>query len=109
MYNYNYILNYKQYDDDDKYREEFCKLFYINNYNHETIISSIRLLYETYKNNSQFIELVQFAKNKFSEEEDVYAFMFLFSWDYLENLHKCLNELRSNNIISKELILNTCK
>ena len=109
MYNYHYVLNYKHYDNDDKYREDFCKLFNIDSYNHETIMNIIKSLYETYKDNPQFIELIQFSKDKFNEDDDDIAFMYLFSWDYLENLHKCLNELKSHNIIPKDLILNTCK
>ena len=102
MYKYKTIVDYKKDDDDDLYRTQICEVFNMENYNHEQIIGNIKQIYKKFYKNEQFIDLIDFAKTKFEEEDVIYAFMFLFSWDYFELLHLCLNYLNNNNIIACE-------
>lgn len=102
MYNYNAVIDYKKSDEDDLYREQICVVFGVEKYDHDVIIDCIRSIHLKYLRNESFKELIKFSKIKFQEEETIYAFMYLFSWDYFELLHLCLNDLNNNDIIAPE-------
>lgn len=104
MYNYNMILNYKTFENDDQYQIQFCKLFNIQEYDDTIIMNSIDELFDKYKSNIYFKKLIQMAKQLFNTEDDNFAFVYLFSWDYLYDLHNCLNELNNNSTINDELL-----
>lgn len=102
MYTYNAVIDYKKSDEDDLYREQICLVFGVDEYNHDVVINCIRLFYRKYLHNESFTELIEFAKTKFQEDEPIYAFMYLFSWDYFELLHLCLNDLNNTDNIAPE-------
>lgn len=95
MYNYNAIVDYKKYDEDDIYRQQICQSFNIDNYNHDIIMETITNIYEKYKNNNDFMQIINHSSKLYNEEEDLYSLMYLFSWDKFEVLHKCLNDLNN--------------
>jgi hypothetical protein len=99
MYNFKNIVCYKSNDDDDVYRNQLCKSFHLIEYQHEAIIETVKEIFNTYQENEHFERIIVFAVDKFNEPEKLYAFMYLFSWDYFENLHKCLHDLSSLNTI----------
>tara|TARA_B100000963_G_scaffold301403_1_gene274046 strand:- start:9 stop:341 length:333 start_codon:yes stop_codon:yes gene_type:complete len=99
MYNFKIQVNYKDSDNDDIYRTQLCKCFDVEEYQHEIFMSTMKEIFETFRNNSHFNKLVKFAVSKFGEPEELYAFMYLFSWDYFELLHKCLIDLENTHAI----------
>jgi hypothetical protein len=104
MYNYRAVIDYKKSDEDDIYREQICLVFGVDQYDHEVIIDGIRSIHSEYSRNESFVDLIKFAKIKFQEDESIYAFMYLFSWDYFELVHICLNDLNNTQIIAPENI-----
>lgn len=102
MYDYDAVVMYQHSEDDDVYRQCICDTFKIKDYDHALIMTTIKELYSKYKNCKDFQILLTYAR-KF-DEESFYAFMYLFSWDYFEQLHKCLYELSKTGSISPELL-----
>ena len=104
MYQFNTVVDYKKSEDDDLYRNQICEVFQLDEYNHEIIIKCIYVIHQKYFSNDSFSQLLKFAKIKFQEDDSIYAFMYLFSWDYFELLHTCLNDLNNTQLIAPENI-----
>ena len=49
-----------------------------------------------YKDNLEFINLIEKSKKKYNEEVSIYAMMFLFSWDNFDLFHNCLRCFNDN-------------
>jgi hypothetical protein len=104
MYKYETNISYKHSEDDDIYRKQLCIAFDINDYEHEIIMNTIKFIHDIYENNEDFQRIIEFSSKQFNESEGIYAFMYLFSWDYFEHTHKCLKNLHENNCIDSDNI-----
>tara|TARA_B100001057_G_scaffold500802_1_gene617920 strand:+ start:8760 stop:9116 length:357 start_codon:yes stop_codon:yes gene_type:complete len=117
MYNYFTNLTYRNYDDDEIYRQELLNCFNLEEYT-DDINLKIKKLYEIVKEHYSII-LQELKKNKkiafFKIEDDFLYFTFLFSWDYFYENHEFIKSIysKSNNyektkteLISKLTILN---
>ena len=101
MYNYNIIVNYKNSSSDDQYRICFCDVFTMPQYDNDIVLKTINEVFSKYKDNDDFKKIIEFAQRKFNEDE-LHSFMFLFSWDSFEILHKCLIDLNNHQQITAE-------
>ena len=110
MYNYSIITTYLDIRDekqDTQYRKELLDVFNIEQYDHQTIMQSMKIIFEKYKLHNQIINILQtLIKNetKFPIELDQEtAFMMMFSFENFYFFHKALGELERNENINNEL------
>ncbi len=62
MYNYSIITTYLDIEDekqDTQYRKELLDVFNIKQYDHQTIMQSIKILFEKYKVHNQVVNILQ--------------------------------------------------
>lgn len=114
MYNYTLQVKYKNNDDEDQnYRNLLLNAFYLEQYDNDIIMNKMKLIYDIIKNNDKIKSIIQLLKKyKYSSifiindnEPELYL-IFLFSFEYFDLFHKCLQELHFNNTIT-ELSYNT--
>ena len=99
MYNSKLNVSYKQCDDDDVYRKQWCAAFFCEDYNHDVFLAAMKSIVDLFIANEKFKKMITFSKETYQENEDVYALMYLFSWDHFEHLHVCLQDLYSKGDI----------
>ena len=110
MYDYSANLSYANLDikkSDTMYKKEFLNLFGLELYNGEVIMKSIFELNEKYKDNEKLSTILNKAKNHkiismFSDGNIINLYFLLFSYDYMNLFHKCLQELNLNGDITDE-------
>ena len=95
MYNFSINVDYKN-DDDESYRNFFTKVFNISTYNDEVIFKTLNWIISEYSENENFMELIQMSKTKYNESENIYALMYLFSWDHFDLFHLFLQSIKNN-------------
>jgi hypothetical protein len=109
MFDYNFETTYQSINDekksDDQYRLDLLRFFMLENYSDEEMASKTNLLYDTYKDNAQFKEILQckikhFKRLPFEMDEHISLIMLL-SYENLHMFVKCLGDLHKNNVISK--------
>jgi hypothetical protein len=101
-YNSKYICSYKELDDDDKYREDILNIFHLTEYNDSIIEDHIEELFNKIKDNKIIISCCQHLANKIFSSDLVYGFIFLYSFEYLYLIHKCVCELLEDGFIKSE-------
>ncbi len=117
MYNYLTKLTYRDFENDEIYREELLKCFNLDEYT-DNINSEIQKLYEIVKEHYPSI-IESLKKNKkfaiFNITDDFLYFTILFSWDYFFENHEFIKSIlnKSSNyekiktdLINKLTILN---
>lgn len=102
MYNFNTKVSYTNEDSDDVYREQLCEAFNTTEYDQDMYFKVMKEIIEQFGENRVFKQIIQFSKEKYQEDEDIYALMYLFSWDHFENLHTCLFDLFTTGSIQEE-------
>ena len=109
MYNYSINTTYLDIEDekqDTQYRKELLDAFNIEQYDHQTIMQSMKIIFEKYKLHNQIINILQtlIGKLKFPIELDQEtAFMMMFSFENFYFFHNALGELERNENINMEL------
>lgn len=131
-YNTNYLCKYKNVDEinnyknisktinndidididieNELYRLDLLNIFNINSYNDSKITSTIDNIYEQFIENNQNIQITKFrnimksVSKLFMSTDEKFGLTILFSYEYLDNTHKCICELiQTNNINEKTL------
>ena len=107
MYNYNHEVTYNFIDDREqnkKYKQDILDSFNQKNYNFDTIIKIQEDLFDKFKNNEKFNNLLEYLQEnqtlipaKLPLKTCVTLF---FSYDYFYLFHKCLKDMFNNNKIS---------
>ena len=109
MYNYTLQVKYKNNNDEDqKYRKLLLDAFHLEQYDNDKIMNKMKLIYDIIKNNDKIKSIIQLLKKyKYSSifiindnEPELYL-IFLFSFEYFDLFHKCLQELHFNNTITE--------
>jgi hypothetical protein len=109
MYNYTLQVKYKNNDDEDQnYRKLLLDAFHLDQYDNDKIMNKMKLIYDIIKNNGKIKSIIQLLKKyKYSSifiindnEPELYL-IFLFSFEYFDLFHKCLQELHFNNTITE--------
>ena len=109
MYNYTLQVKYKNNNDEDQnYRKLLLDAFHLEQYDNDTIMNKMKLIYDIIKNNDKIKSIIQLLKKyKYSsifiindDEPELYL-IFLFSFEYFDLFHKCLQELHFNNTITE--------
>jgi len=109
MYNYSINLTYFNLPDekqDTQFRKELLDVFGVPEYHHKTIMATIDTIYNTYKNNKQFVNILNEVKNncRFPFELDqATAFTMMFSFENFYFFHNALGELERNSKINDTL------
>ncbi len=116
MNNYNYMYNYsinttyldiEDEKQDTQYRKELLNVFNISEYRHDTIMQSMKTIFEQWKDNKQIIEIIKTLSDNETtfpiELSQETAFMMLFSFQNFYFFHKTLCELERNSKIPPEL------
>ena len=109
MYNYSLNVNYKNTNkEDDDYRSLLFKAFNLEQYDNDKIMKTNKMIYDTIKDNLKIKSIINLLKKyKYSsifiidDNEPELYFVFLFSFEYFDLYHKCLQELHYNNAISE--------
>lgn len=83
------VLNYET---DEEYRDQFLSLFDLCEYKTEDIESKIKRLYDRLIIEPKFEELFRRAANLFLSEDSEIGIGALFSYDYLKDFIKCVND-----------------
>jgi hypothetical protein len=109
MYNYTLQVKYKNNNDEDQnYRKLLLDAFHLEQYDNDKIMNKMKLIYDIIKNNDKIKSIIQLLKKyKYSsifiindDEPELYL-IFLFSFEYFDLFHKCLQELHFNNTITE--------
>jgi hypothetical protein len=109
MYNYTLQVKYKNNNDEDQnYRKLLLDAFHLEQYDNDKIMNKMKLIYDIIKNNDKIKSIIQLLKKyKYSSifiindnEPELYL-IFLFSFEYFDLFHKCLQELHFNNTITE--------
>jgi hypothetical protein len=110
MYNYSIITTYLDIRDekqDTQYRKELLDVFNIEQYDHQTIMQCMKIIFEKYKLHNQVINILQTLienETKFPIELDQEtAFMMMFSFENFYFFHKALVELERDENINNQL------
>jgi len=110
MYNYSINTTYLDIEDekqDTQYRKELLNVFNISEYRHDTIMQSMKTIFEQWKDNKQIIEIIKTLSDNETtfpiELSQETAFMMLFSFQNFYFFHKTLCELERNSKIPPEL------
>ena len=107
MYNFDFILTYKDPSNNDNseelYRKEFLNVFNLETYDEKIINNELDNLYYSQKSVFDVI-LKYFSENhKFPIElTPEQCFPFLFSWEYFYITHQCI---KTNDMVKKSLYL----
>jgi hypothetical protein len=109
MYNFNIKINYKNEEDDKKnieYQNQLLSAFNVNNQNISKINEIQCKLYEIYKENECLRDILIYFKNNQKiiplELSLKTCFVFLFSYDFFEQFHLCLQDINSKCIVSEK-------
>ena len=99
-------INYPEEEKDHQYKKQLLQVFDTNNHNILKINEIQCRLYNKYNKNESLLNLLKFFKNNQTiiplELSLETCFIFLFSYDYFYMLHKCLQYINKNGIITKE-------
>ena len=113
MYNYSIQTSYLDIDDekqDTQYRKEYLQTSDLEQFDNDSITTTIDYIYNKYKNNKQISSLIQFHRqNNIFGFSDSIAFMLFFSFENFYYFHKALQLLNKNKIIDDNLIQNLQK
>jgi len=118
MYNYNYNVSYKNIEGDaseTKYRKEFLTVYFLEEYD-DIVLDKQDIILNKFKNNKKFIEILDYAitngkiygeqaiarKGRLFEYNHSNILSCLFSYEYFETFHLCLQDLFKTNNISGE-------
>lgn len=110
MYNYNYNVSYKHLDgnaSDTAYRKAFLTVNNATDWSTDTIGSVQDDIYEKFKNNEKFKNILTKAKEIYQknipiEMDNPMVLVLLFEYNTFECFHKCLKDLFNNKDISNE-------
>ena len=87
------VLNYET---DEEYRGQFLSLFDLCEYKIEDIESKTKQLYDRLIIEPKFEELFRVAANLFLSEDLEIGIGALFSYDYLKDFIKCVNDFTTH-------------
>jgi len=98
-YNCNVIINYNTLDNDDIYREQFLRVFNMNEYNGDIITNILRELEILFEKNINLNKLYGNMKEKqqFIINEDSDLLLYLFSYDLFFLTHKLIISMKNEN------------
>ena len=110
MYDYSANLTYTTLNNnkrDGMYKKEFLNLFGLEFYNGEVIMKTIGEINEKYKDNEKLIKILDKTRkhkliSMYTDGSIKNVYFLLFSYDYMNLFHKCLQELNLNGNISDE-------
>ena len=105
IYDTDFVCEYRNFDTDTKYREEFLRAFRMSEFKEDEIINKQMSLLSKIKNERKFLRLAQNAANRASvvvmdptkSEDCDFGIMMLFSFDYFDGFHKCLSNYVNND------------
>ena len=110
MYNYSINTTYLDIEDekqDTQYRKELLDVFNIEEYRHESIMNSIKNIFEKYGTHKQVVNILKsLIENETKFPIDLTqetAFMMLFSFQNFYFFHNALCDLERNENINLEL------
>lgn len=131
-YNTKYVCKYKNKDEIDKckklmktknndieididieselYRLDLLKIFQLNRYDDNIIIATIDKIYDNFIENNQTSSIKRFKKilNKasqlFMSMDEKFGLTILYSYEYLDSVHKCVCELIQTNTINENTL-----
>ena len=115
IYDITVNCEYRKYETDTKYREEFLKVFRLKNFLEDQLIDSQCLLRETLEHERRFLRLIEKAAGKVStilmdparENDKDFGITMLFSFEYFDLFHNCIKSYVENNgAIKQEFIEN---
>ena len=110
IYDTNVTCEYKNYETDTKYREEFLKVFKLDEFNENKLIDNQCLLREYLEHERRFLRLIEKAAGKVSsilmdpsrDNDKDFGITMLFSFEYFELFHNCIKSYVDNNTTIKE-------
>ena len=105
IYDISVNCEYKKYETDTKYREEFLKVFKLKSFVEDQLIDSQCLLRESLEHERRFLRLIEKAAGKVStilmdparENDKDFGITMLFSFEYFEMFHNCIKSYVKNN------------
>jgi len=108
MYNYDYQIT--SYETDEEYQNHFLKLFNTNDIMSDEVSTILDEIYDLIKDNDDWRKLLCILANHFFPIPIVNQDMALpiaFSFTFMEQTHKCLQEFKEKNTTNlvKELIV----
>ena len=108
MYNFDYQIS--SYDTDEEYQEHFLKIFNTDDIMSDNVKIILDEIYDLIKDNDDWKKLLCVLANNFFPvlvvNQDM-ALPIAFSFTFLEQIHKCLQEFKEKNTTNlvKELII----
>ena len=110
IYDITVNCEYKNYETDTKYREEFLKVFKLDEFNENKLIDNQCLLREYLEHERRFLRLIEKAAVKVSsilmdpsrDNDKDFGITMLFSFEYFELFHNCIKSYVDNNTTIKE-------
>jgi hypothetical protein len=117
-YNTDYVCSYKNLDEhkdvieeygndfieDLLYKRDILYIFNLDEYKDDVIFKSMENIYKIVKENEGIKICIQKIKElyPFITNDDISAFMILYSYDYLEASHPCICDIIKTGTISEE-------
>ena len=113
IYDSSFECEYKNFETDTKYREEFLRAFRTTEFHEDNIINKQLQLLNIIKKERRFLRLVENAAKHASvilmdpskDSDCEFGIMMLFSFQFFDEFHKCLSYYINNNqAITSEFI-----
>jgi hypothetical protein len=102
----NITENEKQFIRNVIYRQELLNILYLDDFDDVLINEKMYDIYKFIKDYDDFKICIKKILTKYNIINDQIGFYFLFSFDYLEETHKCISEYILSKTISRENIEN---
>ena len=105
MYNTQFSCTYNQVDEssqEDQYRTEFLRAFYLEEFNEQNINQEVDALFEVMKNHSEFVACMQKSAATFFSEDLQTGLMGLFAYDFFHLAHPCICDVLENREINEQ-------
>ena len=92
---------------EDIYRQELLTFFKLETYDSKIIDEQIEILYEYIKENENIKQLLLLLEEKYG---DIFAFVFLFSYDMFHLFYPCIQNILNNLVkrftFNKKILIN---
>jgi len=98
--------------ENELYRLDLFKIFHTDSYDSSKFVSTLDLIYDEYIKNNQNVSIQKFknilkqASNLLMSTDEKFGLSILYSFDYLDNAHKCICELIQTNDINEKTLNN---
>lgn len=98
-------LNYKKYDNDDYYRNQFLNIFKLEEYDSNVIETIQDIIYKDLKANKRFISILDNIEKKFHYGNNEINYLLLYSYDLLDVFYNIIKKYYQNTLIDNDFNL----